>query len=170
VKDDIGLATPQWRAAAARAVGFFSVWFILSGGAVANLLLGLVAAPAATWLSLRLVPPGEGRLSPVALCAWALRFLGQSLYAGADVARRALDPALPLDPGFVSYTPVIAPGATRHLFAAVASLLPGTLPAGSDRNGALAIHCLDCRQPVTTELAAEEAVLLRALGRKPDNG
>ena len=44
------------------------------------------------------------------------------------------------------------------------SLLPGTLPCGSDASGGLAIHCLDVSQPVAAQLAAEEAVLLQALG------
>jgi multicomponent Na+:H+ antiporter subunit E len=44
------------------------------------------------------------------------------------------------------------------------SLLPGTLPCGSDRDAGLVIHCLDVSQPVARGLQAEEALLIRALG------
>jgi multicomponent Na+:H+ antiporter subunit E len=168
MKDIGGLA--GWRPAGLRTVGFMALWVILSGGALGELLPGIVAAPAAAWLSLRLLPPAESRLAPLALCAWGLRFLGQSLLAGADVARRALDPALPLDPGFVSYMPGMAPGPQRQLFLTLTSLLPGTLPAGAAGDRAVAIHCLDRRQPVAAQLAAEEVAWRRALGRQAGHG
>jgi multicomponent Na+:H+ antiporter subunit E len=42
--------------------------------------------------------------------------------------------------------------------------LPGTLPSGTDDSGHLMIHCLDKSQPVADQLAAEEALLMKALG------
>jgi hypothetical protein len=38
------------------------------------------------------------------------------------------------------------------------------LPAGSDENGALLVHCLDVGQPVAANLAREEALFSRAIG------
>ena len=168
--DPGGFAAIPRRAAVARTIGFFILWIILSGGAGAALLPGIAAAPAAAWFSLRLLPPGRNRLAPFAFGAWVLRFLGQSLVAGADVARRACDPSLPLDPGFVAYSPGLAPGPTRNLFTSLTSLLPGTVPVGTGGNEALEIHALDRRQPVAAQLAAEEARLRRAIGRKADDG
>ena len=92
------------------------------------------------------------------------------MLAGADVARRALDPKLPLDPGFMRYPSGLPPGTARNAFTALMSLLPGTVPVGSDQNGALVIHCLDVRQPVAAQLAAEEALLVRIIGGAPGNG
>jgi len=46
----------------------------------------------------------------------------------------------------------------------MASLLPGTLPTGLDETGAVVVHCLDTEQPVAAQMAAEEALLIRALG------
>jgi multicomponent Na+:H+ antiporter subunit E len=88
--------------------------------------------------------------------------LGQSIVAGADVARRALDPRLPLRPGFVAYPVYFPPGTARNVFTALTSLLPGTVPAGDER-GQLVYHCLDVDQPVLSQLAAEEAALSEAL-------
>jgi multicomponent Na+:H+ antiporter subunit E len=148
------------RPAAVRAVGFFAIWVALSGG----LLPGIVAALAATWISLRLLPPDTTRLQPLALGKYVLRFLVQSLHAGADVARRALDPRLPLRPGFVRYPVGLPAGGRRNTFTTLTSLLPGTLPVGADESGALLIHCLDTGQPVAAQLAAEEALLARIIG------
>jgi multicomponent Na+:H+ antiporter subunit E len=146
-----------WRVAA-----FLGLWLVLSGADPADVPIGIVAAVAATWTSLRLLPPGMSRASPAALAGLALRFLYLSVVAGADVARRALDPRLPLRPGFVTYPVCFPPGNARNAFAALTSLLPGTVPAG-DENGKLVYHCLDIDQPVVSQLAVEEAALSRAL-------
>jgi multicomponent Na+:H+ antiporter subunit E len=151
------------RASLARAAGFLALWLMLFGLNPADLPVGALTAAAATWASLRLLPPGPWRLRPVALVRLALRFLWQSIVAGADVARRALDPRLPLRPGFVTYPVGFPPGTARNVFTSLTSLLPGTVPAG-DENGQIIYHCLDLDQPVVFQLAAEEAALSRALG------
>jgi len=127
-----------------------------------DLLAGMAAAAAATWTSLRLLPPGGAPPSPAAMARLAPRFLWQSIIAGADVARRALDPRLPLRPGFVAYPVRFPPGTARNVFTTLTSLLPGTVPA-ADENGKLVYHCLDVDQPVLSQLAAEEAALARTL-------
>jgi multicomponent Na+:H+ antiporter subunit E len=145
-----------------RAAGFFGFWLILSGFSLVDLPVGALAAVIATWVSLRLLPPGASGGSPVALVRLALRFVWQSIVAGADVAWRALDPRLPLRPGFVAYPVRFPPGTARNAFTALTSLLPGTVPAGDD-GGQLLYHCLDVDQPVVSQLAEEEAALARAL-------
>jgi multicomponent Na+:H+ antiporter subunit E len=146
-----------------RAVAFLALWLVLAGADPVDLVAGAVAVVAATWASLRLLPPGSARVSPAALARLALRFACQSVIAGADVARRAFDPRLPLRPGFVRYPVRFPPGPARNAFTALTSLLPGTVPAGEER-GQLLYHCLDLDQPVASQLAAEEAALSRALG------
>src|SRR5208282_3339277 len=116
------------RPAVVRAVGFFVLWIMLTGGNPADLGAGAVAALAATWASVRLLPPGTNRVRPVALTGLTLRFLRQSVVAGVDVARRALDPRLPLHLGFVVYPTGLPRGPGRNMFTAVMSLLPGTVP------------------------------------------
>jgi multicomponent Na+:H+ antiporter subunit E len=106
----------------------------------------------------------------VALAELSLRFLGQSVVAGTDVAWRALDPRLPLRPGFVRCPIRIAPGPARSAFRAFSSLLPGTLPAGPDHGGTLLMHCLDVGQPVPAQMAEAQARFLRVLGGAPGDG
>jgi multicomponent Na+:H+ antiporter subunit E len=150
------------RASLVRAAGFLAFWLILFGFGPADLPVGALTASAATWASLRLLPPGPWRLRPLALARLAFRFLWQSIIAGVDVARRALDPRLPLRPGFVAYPVRFPPGNARNAFTTLTSLLPGAVPAGDD-SGQLVYHCLDTDQPVLSQLAAEEAALSQAI-------
>jgi multicomponent Na+:H+ antiporter subunit E len=150
------------RGAVVRAAGFFVLWLVLAGIAFGDLPAAAVAVAAATYVSLRLLPPSR-RLSPLGIARLALRFPGQALIAGIDVARRALDPRLPLHPGFVTYSPRLPPGNARDAFCALASLMPGTLPADTNADGTLLVHCLDIDQPAAAQLAVEEAVFMRTL-------
>jgi multicomponent Na+:H+ antiporter subunit E len=163
-------ATPSWvRAAWARGTLYFGFWLLLAGPweggpgweVVADLTLGLLAAAAATWVSLRLLPPAQGRLRLGALARLAVHFVWQSVVAGVDVARRAFDPRLPLRPGYLPYPVRLPPGTKRSAFGAVTSLMPGTLPVGTDAQDALVYHCLDMDQPVAANLTRDEALLAR---------
>lgn len=152
------------RAALGRAVLFLLLWLVLYGSDPVGLLAGGVSAIGAAWVSLRLLPEGPGRIRIFALGAWIWHFLGNSLLAGIDVARRAFDPRLPLEPGFVTYRCDLPPGLRKSLFCTAASLMPGSLPAGLDDEGNIVIHCLDRSQPITAQMAAEEARLRNVLG------
>ena len=163
-------ASLYWNAAASRGTLFLLLWLALSLGNPADLPVGLVTTVAATWTSLRLLPPGSSRVSPLALATFALRFLRQSIAAGIDVAWRALDPRLPLRTGFVAYPPRLPVGPGRNAFCTVASLQPGTLPVGSNSNGMLLIHCLDTDQPVLAQLSEDERLFSRALGEERGDG
>jgi multicomponent Na+:H+ antiporter subunit E len=151
------------RSAALRALGFLLLWVVVTGGNPADLIAGGVAASAATCASLHLLRPGAGRVRPAAFARLVLRFLRQSIIAGVDVARRALDPRLPLNPGFVLYPVRLPAGPRRNMFTALMSLLPGTVPTGSAESGGLLIHCLDVGQPVAAQLAEEEALFARVI-------
>jgi multicomponent Na+:H+ antiporter subunit E len=150
-------------AALFRVMLFFGFWLILYGVRSPDFVIGVPAAIAAAWASLLLLSPGRWRLDPVKLSKLFLRFAIQSIVAGIDVARRALDPRMPLRPGFVNYPVRFPPGPTRNTFTTLTSLLPGTVPAGY-QDGQIVYHCLDVNQPVVSQLAAEEAALARALG------
>ena len=154
----------QAPALVARAVPFIVLWLALAGADPSSLPAGVIAAAVATGISLRLLPPGmwDPSLSGLARLAW--RFPRQSIVAGVDVARRALDPQLPLRPGLIAFATQIPPGTARDAFCMMTSLLPGTLPLGTDENGAIVFHCLDTRQPIAANLALEEALFLEAVG------
>jgi multicomponent Na+:H+ antiporter subunit E len=161
---------PLW-AIVQRAVAFLALWLILVGGPdPSDRPAGIIALVAATWVSLRLLPPGAARPSPIAIACLVLRCLRQSIVAGVDVAWRALDPRLPLRPGFVTHSALLPPGPALNAFCALTSLAPGTLPAGLNDSGAIVVHCLDVGQPVASHLVADEKLFMRALGRGRDDG
>jgi multicomponent Na+:H+ antiporter subunit E len=153
------IAGAVWRSAA-----FLGLWLILAGADPADLPAGVVAIAAATWTSMRLLPQGSSRPSPGALIRLALRFVRQSIVAGVDVAWRAFDPRLPLQPGFVIYPARLPPGPALNAFCTLTSLAPGTLPAGPDDGGAIVIHCLDVGRPVAAHLAEDERLFTLPLG------
>ncbi len=125
-------------------------------------MVGLLASAAAAWASLRLLPPASGRVRMGALLLLLPRFLWQSLVAGLDVARRAFAPRLDLQPGFVEYRTQLPPGSARSAFELIASLMPGSVPS-DEREQIIEFHCLDMRQPVAEQLAAEERAYAKAL-------
>jgi multicomponent Na+:H+ antiporter subunit E len=161
--------TRAWRAIFVRGTAYFVVWMIMAGGQLADVAPGIVVAVVATWVSLVLLPldPAFAGVRPLALLRLALRFVWGSVVAGLDIARRAFSPSLPLQPGYRNYPVGLPPGTSRNLFTSMTSLMPGTLPAGTDDSGRLIYHCLDVEQPVLQELGEEEARLVAALGAAP---
>ena len=145
---------------------FLAFWLMIAGYNPSDLPIGLIAAAAATWTSLRLLPRVKVQLRLLSLATFTLHFLRQSVSSGVEVAWRAFNPRLPLNPGFVVYPCRLRTAGSRSAFCALSSLLPGTLPAGSDEKGALLIHCLDVGQPIAANLAAEEALFSRAIGHE----
>jgi multicomponent Na+:H+ antiporter subunit E len=158
------------RSVISRSIGFFALWLILSGADSAGLVAGAVAVAGATWTSLMLFPAAGSRFALAAIGRFTLRFLYESVVAGTDVARRALDPRLPLRPGYLEYSVRLPAGALRNTFCTLSSLLPGTLPVGSDKTGALRLHCLDVGMAVLEQLSEDEALLTLALGGKRGHG
>ncbi len=142
-----------------RGVAFLLLWFVLIGPGLSDLVPGFLAAALATWASLRLLPPSKGRLRWIPLAGFLVRFLWQSVVAGADVAFRVFHPRLPMAPGFVEVSLDLPAGTRRNAFLAVSSLMPGTLPAGMDREGRLIVHCLDSTMPVAKQMRSDEARL-----------
>lgn len=146
-----------------RALLFLALWLVLMPSfKAADLAFGLLAAGLATWASAALLPADHEYLRLRSLAALLPHFVWESIKAGVDVARRAFDPAMPLNPGFVRY-PVSMPGSfSSNTFATITSLLPGSLPLGEE-GGMLGYHCLDVSQPVVEALKKEEQILAAAL-------
>ena len=158
------------RSGIARGAAFFLLWIVMMPSVKpGDLAIGALSAIAATWVSLRCMPPAAGCLNFVALAALLPHFLRETVVAGIDIARRALAPTPRLDPGFVRCPLDFPPGFARNTFATITSLIPGTVPSGED-DGVLVYHCLDMAQPVVEQLWQEERLLSRALvaGRRHD--
>lgn len=142
---------------------YLALWAILISGSTIELLIGLVTAACATWLSIVLLPVENQPLSLPALARFAVRLPWQSLIAGADVARRALDPRLPLRTGFIDHGTRLDAGWRRDGFRVLVSLQPGTLPVSTGETGNIVVHCLDTSQPIKVQLAAEEAMFAQLI-------
>lgn len=160
---DSGVDRPV-RVVVGRTALFVAFWLMSAGYEPADLPIGLFAVAAATWASLRLLPPTAVRLRFPSLITFSLHFFRQSVVSGIEVARIAYDPRLPLRAGFVVYRCRLQSAGERGAFCALSSLLPGTLPTGPNEKGDLLIHCLDVTQPVAANLAAEEALFTKVLG------
>jgi len=157
------------RGALTRVACFFALWIVIAGTGTADLIVGALAAIIATWVSLHLLPAASRRVSLAAVCTFVPRFLYQSIVAGVDVALRAINPRLPLRPGFVIYSMHLPPGAAQSAFCTITGLLPGTLPSGNDEKGNLIVHCLDESQPVVEQLQNEETLLMTIMGYDRDD-
>jgi multicomponent Na+:H+ antiporter subunit E len=156
-------ASPQRaRIALVRAAIFFTFWLMISGGNGILVAVGIVAVAIATWTSLRLLPVRGLRMQPLAAATLTMHILRHSAEAGIDVAWRAFDPLLSLRSGFVVF-PSACQSAQRATLFALSSLQPGALPAGTDQNDRMVVHCLESGQPVVANMAVEEALFMRAL-------
>jgi len=158
-----GASRQRARIALARTAIFFAFWLMISGGNGILLAVGIVAVAIATWTSLRLLPARGLRMRPLAAATLAVHILRQSGEAGIDVAWRAFDPLLALRSGFIVFPSRLPIGSARNAFCALSSLQPGALPAGTDQNDRMVVHCLDSGQPVVANMAVEEALFMRAL-------
>jgi multicomponent Na+:H+ antiporter subunit E len=150
------------RNALVRATAFAALWWVLSEGRGGGWVLAALSLVAATLTSLALAPAARaGRVGGMA--RFAGFFLGQALLGGVDVARRALDPRLPIHPGFSEYRVRIAGATARMLLLNTVSLLPGTLAAHL-RGDVLLVHALDSSETVADRIAAIEERVAAALG------
>jgi len=152
---------------AMRSAGYFIFWLVLTGVEANDFVPGLIGAVISARVSLELLPANTLNFRPVPAFRLFVRFLGQSLSAGIQVARLALDPRLPLAPGLVVHRTALPEGPVRDAFATISSLLPGTLPSGTGEGDAMIVHCLDILAPVNEQMEGEErrfASALREIG------
>jgi multicomponent Na+:H+ antiporter subunit E len=135
----------------ARGLLFAAVWWILAEGRVRSPLVAVVLILATAAVSFTVLEPGAWRLKARAFPRFALYFLRQSVLGGIDVARRALNPSLPLEPGFIAIDLSPSTPERRALLVTVVSLLPGTLAARLDGDRLL-VHALDVQHPLAARL------------------
>lgn len=146
-----------WRASCAvRGLAFAILWAVLLPSVKpGDIAMGVFAVIAATFVSLRLLPPAAGRVRVLRLLLHVPRLVWESVVAGIDVARRAFAVTLPARTGFVVHRTSLRPGVARNGFTAITGLLPGTVPCG-ESGCEIVYHALDTAQPVAEALAAEE--------------
>jgi multicomponent Na+:H+ antiporter subunit E len=109
-----------------RVLGFAVGWWLVTEGR-GGLVSGALAVAAATFASTRLAAPERVRVSLRGAARFVPFFLEHSVRGGVDVAWRAFHPSLPLGASMHEMELQLQAPAARSLFAAVVSLLPGTL-------------------------------------------
>lgn len=152
-----------WRAALTRALLLGLLWLVLAEGQLQAGWLAVLAIASATATSLVLMPPGASRWRLVGLAAFVPFFARLSMLGGLDVARRALDPALPLRPSLRNYRLRLAEEGARVFLANTLSLLPGTVSVEL-RHDRLRLHLLDESMPVERTLQALEQQVAALFG------
>ena len=157
------MAPCRCRSWAVRTLLFALLWWFLTGGDPGSWPIGAPVALLAARVSVALLPPVSLSLS--GLMRFIPFFLWHSVRAGADVARRALDPAMPIAPGLHRHAWRLPPGFARVFMANTVTLLPGTLSAELD-DDSLLVHMLDKRWNCYPELCVIEA-LVADLFRQP---
>jgi multicomponent Na+:H+ antiporter subunit E len=128
------------RRAGVRGTVMTLLWWILVGGDAGSWVIGAPAVAGATAASLAL-SPGGWRWTSAGVLQFVPFFVYQSLVGSVDVALRALNPRLPLQPALLDYTLRLPENHARVFMADTVSLLPGTLSAAlEDRH--LRVHTL----------------------------
>ncbi|MDM7459637.1 MAG: Na+/H+ antiporter subunit E [Paracoccus sp. (in: a-proteobacteria)] len=151
---------PLWRRAVLRFAVLALLWGVLTEFRPDALIFGLPAVLAAVALSLLLPAPPGWRLSLTGALTFAMWFAVNSVRGAVDVAWRAFRPALPLDPGFRSYRPILPAGAPRVMFLNTITLLPGTLSAQVEDEQVI-VHMLDMGADLEANLAKLEQRIAR---------
>lgn len=142
-----------FRAYLTRLLLFALLWWLLSGGAADSWYVGGVIVLLVTLLSVALAPPRAWSLA--GLLRFIPFFIRHSISGGVDVARRALSPAMPLQPELIDYRLSLSLSQSRLFMAGVISLLPGTLCADLQEERLL-VHVLDRDSDYQRELARLE--------------
>jgi multicomponent Na+:H+ antiporter subunit E len=142
------------------------LWSLLTGFDPASWMMGIPAILIGAGLVWLLPPARPWRIAPGAALSFALFFVWQSVRGALDVAARALDPRLPLAPGFRTIRLTLRPGPGRVLIANTISLLPGTLSV--ELSGTtLTLHTLDTGADTETEIASIEKRVAAVFGERP---
>jgi multicomponent Na+:H+ antiporter subunit E len=156
--DEWTLSSINPLSAVIRLLFFTFLWWVLTQGDFYTWWFGLIMIVIATVVSLAIQPPTRWRA--IGLIRFIPFFIRQSILGGIDVARRALSPAMPLDPGMVEFPLRATDPTSRVVIAATMSLLPGTVSVEL-RDATIRLHVLDRAMPVEQTLRQLEE---RAIG------
>ena len=132
-----------------------AVWAIIARADPASWVVALPSVGLALLVFERLRDRRRSKLRPWMLPSFAAWFLWHSLRGGTDVAWRALQPRMPLRPGFLRYRLALPEGPARIFLVNCLSLLPGTLSADIEGDE-LVLHALDVGAGVMAETRAAE--------------
>ncbi len=129
-----------------RAASFVLAWWAFTESQFQDWYVGVVVILAATWSSLAILPLTYGSWSWRGVARFIPYFFSVSLQGGWDVARRALDPDMPLDTEIKRHRFRLRDELPRVFMAWTISLMPGTASVRLEGND-LHVHVLDRSLP-----------------------
>jgi len=132
------------------------LWVVISKGNLSSWVVGLPCIVIAVVAYQQLRVHGKPAIHVRLLPGFSIWFLWHSLRGGIDVAWRALQPKVQLQPGFLHYRLTLPPGPARLFLVNVVSLLPGTLSADIEGD-VLLLHALDTSADITAEISEAES-------------
>ncbi len=149
-----------------RTVALVCLWIVLAEGEVDHPIVAALALLAASLTMIGAgLEPGP-QVSFVGALRFVPMFVASSLRGGVDVAVRAFRPGS-LDPALICHRQRLpADGPEQALFAAVISLLPGTLCAAIDGRE-LSVHVIDRTRDPHAQLAELERRVAALFGEPP---
>lgn len=145
-----------------RAAALTGLWWVLTEGALAPAATA-VFVPVALLTAFVLDRQHRRALRAAGLLRFVPFFLWESLRGGVDVARRALDPRMPLAPSLFEYPLRLSDARERVLLASVLSLVPGTASAELGKD-CIRLHVLDVRLPIERIVGDAEAAVAGLFG------
>jgi len=131
------------------------LWSAINPGDYHSWLVGIPVVAFASVVALRLHSPVPRRYSLTGAVRIAAYFIDQSFRGGWDVAKRALSPAMPLNPAMLAYPLRLRDELAQVLLVYLTSLLPGTLSADF-ANGVVTLHALDAGPATLAEIQTLE--------------
>ena len=124
------------------------LWMLLTARDLQELITGFAVSLLIVLLTVNMKPVlGDIRLTPAALftgIGYIFVFLKELLVSNLDVARRVLDPRLPIKPGIVKVRTRLRSDIGRMILANSITLTPGTLTV-EIRDDCLYIHWIEIR-------------------------
>lgn len=133
-----------------------ALWALFTDLAAGSWVIGVPAIFVSLLVSRRYRLGDIAPVNLLSLFRFVCYFLAKSGISGVDVARRALNPRVDVQPGYLSYGSRLRGQVPLTFFAYCVNLLPGTLVVRL-HGTQLRVHALDTTADVHGELAAMEA-------------
>ncbi|MGB5520832.1 MAG: Na+/H+ antiporter subunit E [Gammaproteobacteria bacterium] len=144
-----------------------ALWAVIAKGSLSSWVVGMPCIIIAVIAYQRLRFHEKSVIHIGLLPGFTAWFLWHSLLGGMDVAWRALQLEVQLEPGFLRYRLTLPPGQARVFLVNVVSLLPGTLSADIE-DDILVLHALEANSKATDEVREAELRISTLYGIEKD--
>jgi len=143
---------------------FLFCWWIINGGDLDSIWLGVLATAIAAYISTK-YSPKPNPLQWSVIPRFIYYFLINAFVGSFDVAKSAFKRELDLYPGEFTYVTYLSNKKAKQFFIAIMGLLPGTLCINYEKD-TLLIHSINSNTDVTQELHTLENLIADLFGEK----